>query len=231
MIRPAKVDGLLGMLRRSPAHGGVFNPWYERDAAHECRADAPEVRRRQLRHFLVSRLKRARILLLGEAMGYQGGHFSGIPMTSERILLGHHADRRIQPEAVLPGLTASRTSKAELKPRGFTEPTATIVWGCLLGLGLKGTEFVLWNAFPWHAFDPDEGVLSNRNPRRPEVAEAQVFTRQVLAMFPQAPRIAVGQLAAAQLQAMGEEHMPVRHPAQGGAGKFRRQIRSILDES
>ena len=72
--------------------------------------------------------------------------------------------RRMDPSDVLPGLKPRRTSKPDLIEYGFSEPTATIVWGTLLSLGMGACEFVLWNAFPWHPFDERQGLLSNRRP-------------------------------------------------------------------
>ena len=43
------------------------------------------VRRANLRHYLDERAG-ARLLLVGEAIGYRGGRFSGMAFTSERLL-------------------------------------------------------------------------------------------------------------------------------------------------
>src|SRR5439155_21423002 len=103
--------------------------------------------------------------IVGEALGYRGGHFSGIPMTSERMLLGKQPDvlaalcerRNLLERAnddcrksrlgIIAGIKPRRTSKASVCLNGFSEPTATIVWGALLKIGLLPYEFVLWNAF------------------------------------------------------------------------------------
>ena len=64
----------------------VFNPWRDFDHATEIGPEAPEIRRKNLRRYLALR-EIAHYLFIAEALGYQGGHFSGVAITSERILL------------------------------------------------------------------------------------------------------------------------------------------------
>src|SRR2546422_7322483 len=82
-----EIDDFLRSLRKSPS-GAVFNPWWEVDEENDIARAAPIIRRQQLRAYLQERLGSAKVAVIGEAVGYRGGHFSGIPMTSERILLG-----------------------------------------------------------------------------------------------------------------------------------------------
>jgi len=76
--------------------GAVFNPWHHRDPQHDAAAGAPVIRREQLASYMAERQK-ATVILLAEALGYQGGHFSGIAMTSERLLLGHLRHKGLRP--------------------------------------------------------------------------------------------------------------------------------------
>ncbi len=227
----AELDRFFRLLISSPHEGPVFNPWYEQDPEHGLGEEGPAVRRTHLRNYLAHRKGMARWLLIGEAVGYQGGHFSGLAMTSERILLGHKEKEGIPPSEVLPDLTARRTSQPRLKARGFSEPTATVVWGCLLSHGLAGRDFVLWNAFPWHPYNPEAGLLSNRRPTALERAIAVPQLEAFLELFARAQVIAVGRVAEGQLKEMGVQAHRVRHPAHGGAGKFREQMGSILRKS
>ena len=206
----------------------VFNPWGEVDAEHELGAQGAQVRRRQLQQYLQERLGSARTLLLAEAIGYQGGHFSGIPMTSERLLLGGLQHKGLTAEMVFRGLHAQRTSSALLKPQGFTEPTATIVWGFLAEQGIDPRSVVLWNAFPWHPYLPHKGLLSNRTPSDEELSAGHKVLRQLLDLGNFAQIVAVGEKAALQLQGLGIAAAKVRHPANGGAGKFRSQLLELL---
>ncbi len=206
----------------------VFNPWSDVDPENDRSADGPDIRSRQLVHYLKDRLASARFLLIGEAVGYQGGHFSGIAMTSERILLGFHRARGIEPGHVLSDLTPERTSRPSIKSQGFSEPTATIVWDAISNSGYHSTEFALWNAFAWHPYRPDRGMLSNRRPTTAELAYGQETLRSFIEMFQQRRLIAVGKVSAGVLSTLGYEHETVRHPAQGGAGEFRRQFARLL---
>ena len=119
--------------------------------------DAPTRRLENLARYFRER-READLLLLGEALGYQGGHFSGIAMTSERMLLGKSTIRGFRPEMVFHGLVPHRTSRPEARKNGFTEPTATIVWGMLLEAEVDPRAFLIWNAVPWHPFKPEKGI-------------------------------------------------------------------------
>jgi hypothetical protein len=206
----------------------VFNPWRDVDREHDRDHRGGEIRRRQLLHYLQERIGVADTLLCAEAIGYQGGHFSGIPMTSERLLLGGLQHKKLGPEMVFNDLVPQRTSREELKPLGFTEPTATIVWGFLAGQGIDPRRVILWNAFPWHPYHPDRGLLSNRTPNETELAAGHQILRQLLELGQFRQVVAIGEKSALQLQKLGIAATKVRHPANGGAGKFRAQMAELL---
>jgi uracil-DNA glycosylase len=239
------VDGFLRRLKASPP-GAVFNPWWQIDEENDIDVRSPGIRRKHLAVYFRQRLGNARLAIVGEALGYRGGHFSGIPMTSERMLLGkqpdivaalckgrnvlQHADpgARRSARLIITGIKPRRTSKPGVCPDGFSEPTATIVWGALLKIGLLPDEFVLWNAFPWHSFDPHRGALSNRMPNKSEQLCGSAVLKAFLELFPCPQIVALGKIAEAQLKQVGVNAECVRHPASGGAKLFRQQIARIV---
>jgi hypothetical protein len=215
-----QLDRFLRLLKASPS-GAVFNPWWQVDEQNDVGPNAPAIRRKQLRAYLQARLEKAKLAVIGEAVGYRGGHFSGIPMTSERMLLGKQ-------QYVVEGIKPRRTSKPSVCPDGFSEPTATIVWGALLKMGALPDEFVLWNAFPWHSFASRRGMLSNRMPNKSEQISGRPVLKAFLHLFPCEQIVALGKIAAAQLEQLGVNASCVRHPASGGAKLFRQQIAKIV---
>ncbi len=221
------IEKFVRSLNRSPS-GAVFNPWWQVDKQNDVGRNAPAIRRKQLRAYLRKRVGKVKLVVIGEALGYRGGHFSGIPMTSERILLGKKKDDGIEPQQVFSSTQARRTSKREQFPDGFSEPTATIVWSTLLKLGLKPEQFVLWNAFPWHSFDPRRGLLSNRTPNKSEQSAGLSVLKAFLDLFPRDEVVALGNVAASQLKELNVETRRVRHPASGGARLFRQQIEKVV---
>ncbi len=223
------VETFIRLLKKSPSTA-VFNPWWQVDRENDIGRNAPGIRRRQLRAYLRERLGKVRLAVIGEAVGYRGGHFTGIPMTSERILLGKKKDDGIEPAQVFSSITPRRTSKPQVCREGFSEPTATIVWSTLLQLGLSPEQFVLWNAFPWHSFDSRRGVLSNRTPTRKERATGLSVLRAFLELFPCDEIVTLGNVAALHLEELHANVHRVRHPASGGAKLFRQQIVKIVEE-
>ena len=218
--RARSVEKFMQLLKESPSDA-VFNPWWETDEENDVSPHSPAIRRKHLSVYFRERLGKARLAIIGEALGYRGGHFSGIPMTSERMLLGKQ-------QHIVAGIKPRRTSKPSVCPNGFSEPTATIVWGALLKIGVLPDEFVLWNALPWHSFDPRRGLLSNRSPNKSEQLSGRLALKDFLELFPCEQIVALGKIAGSQLEQLGVHAHCVRHPASGGAKLFRQQIAKIV---
>lgn len=196
----------------------VFNPWAERDPldiadAPGLGAPGPDGRLARLQaHFASS----PALVLLGEASGYQGCHFSGMPFTNEKLLL----EGRI-PRVQVPARLTTR-------PRPWCEPSATVVWGTLHALGLA-ERTVLWNAFAWHPFKPGD-PYSNRAPTRDELEAGRHVLDAVLASFARAKLVAVGKVAERTLRGLGREpDATVRHPSMGGANEFRAGLFALAE--
>jgi hypothetical protein len=186
----------------------VFNPWTDR-SPDDCGRNGPRARRERLAaHLNVE----ATHLLIGEAAGYQGCRISGIPFTSERLLIAGAIPR-----------VAHDGSRMSTRARPWSEPSATILWSTLSELGIERTT-VLWNAFPWHPHRPRERY-SNRPPTRAECASGLAVLRVLLEAMPQARLFAVGRHAQRALEQFGREAVLLRHPAMGGAVEFRRALR------
>lgn len=207
----------------------LFNPWFERDLKHDVTPEAPEIRRQQLTRYLEERSESAKYLFIAEALGYQGGHFTGIAMTSERILLGHQKKKYgVKPEHVFKGIKPRRTSSPDFIAKGMTEPTATIMWGALADLGIDTHEVVLWNAVPWHPYKPEKGLLSNRTPTADELSTGLKHLDSFISLFDGVKLIAVGRKCEESMAELGKNCIPVRHPANGGAPKFRQQVSELM---
>lgn len=213
-------------------HGeNVFNPWNEFDTSCDIGERAPVIRSENLRRYFELR-PNPKYLFIAEALGYQGGHFSGIAITSERILLGEHPD--VDPKTVLGDWDYERTSDINSpmlnrtqKLKGFNEPTDTVVWNAIASHGLKSFECVLWNIFPFHPHQEGK-LLTNRTPNTPELDIGVEYAKDLLEMFPGMKIIAIGANAAKTLKRYGFECEEVRHPSMGGANKFREQVNEIL---
>lgn len=226
LAKHAKAATFVNALAKQPAMAQVFNPWRDVDLAYDCTPNAAKIRCEQLTAYLSERLNTVTTVLIAEAPGYQGARFSGMAMTSERILLGKHA--AVRPESVFEG-SAQRTSRIDTTrggEQGMNEPTATVVWSHLLQAGFDARSFVLWNTFAFHPHHPNE-PMSNRTPTPSEVTQAAPLLHQFLALFPHAKTIALGRIAERTLAGLNVSAMAVRHPSMGGAAQFREQMAGL----
>ena len=190
----------------------TFNPWTDYDASTDISSSAPRERRERLRAHLS---KRARYILIGEAAGYQGCKVSGIPFTSERLILAGE----------IPRISTDR-NRLTSRARPWSEPSATTVWSTLRELGVAEYT-VLWNAFPWHPHKPED-PLSNRAPTTAERALGLPVLERLLHLHSGAKLFAVGRTAERSVQSIGRHATPLRHPSMGGARLFRAQLAAAL---
>lgn len=207
----------------------MFNPWFDRDEEHDALKSAPRIRKKQLKSYLSERLGRAKVLLIAEALGYQGGHFTGMAMTSERLLLNHLTHINLTSKDVFQSVEPKRTSKQSVNEKGMTEPTCTIVWGALKDLDINTYDVVLWNAVPWHPYDQTKGMLSNRTPRADELSAGLEHLPSFRELFPKAKIVAIGRKCEGLMEELGWDYTGVRHPANGGAPKFRKQMNALFE--
>ena len=210
----------------------VFNPWADWDSSCDIGAQAPVIRSANLRRYLELR-RQARYLFIAEALGYQGGHFSGIAMTSERIILGNHPD--VEQKSVLGDWDYQRTSNPESpllnntqKRLGFNEPTDTVVWNALGSHELAANDVILWNIFPFHPYKEGK-LLTNRTPSTPELDVGIEYAKMLLDLVPGMQIVAIGQKAATTLERYGVDCMAVPHPSMGGANRFRAAVAELFD--
>jgi hypothetical protein len=157
---------------------------------------------------------RPALLLVGEAPGYRGCRLTGIPFTSEAIVL----DPQIRPFGRQAGYQKTTEMAKTTKEGNVTkEASATMVWSAVAGIWPPP---LMWNAFPFHPHRPGQ-PMSNRRPLKSELLLGAEFLSDLLAIFPSTTVAAVGRSAAAALAHAGQTGYPIlRHPSHGGKVAF-----------
>jgi uracil-DNA glycosylase len=187
----------------------VFNPWTDSDPLDI--GNGPQERcRRLMAHFDV----KPEFLLIGEAPGYRGCHFSGVPFTNEALLCDGSIPR------------IGRCQRITSRPTPWKEASATVVWEALYRAGIA-EQVVMWNAFAFHPFEPGR-PMSNRSPTRSEWIASLDILRNVVDHFRGARVVAVGNVANSALEKAGITFsLKVRHPSMGGVPEFRDGIAKL----
>ena len=196
----------------------LFNPWRQSDPELDL-ANGPALRRGNLRQYLLAH-EGAEAILVGEAAGWAGCRFTGIPFTGENLIQGPGCLEWAQDRPM------KRSSRAA---HPYKERSATIVWGEIAG----DPRLVLWNAVPWHPFKPGE-ALTNRKPKRSDEKAGEQILRRFIDLFPGAIVHAIGRVSQQTLANLGFDAGYIRHPSMGGQKQFCSGIRSLrknLDRS
>jgi hypothetical protein len=208
-LTPLALTQLVHHLAALPGSDRTFNPYAPDEAGSE-------IRRGNLTRFLDTLYQRgAKTLFVLEAPGYRGCARTGIPITSERIMLAR-ADRW--------GLFDDGYCPTSDHPQGRAEPSATIFWEAV-GDHLDAPP-LLWNAYPLHPHQPGNRD-SNRTPTAAELALGEMPLARVVETFKPGRIFAVGRKAERSLRALGIEHRALRHPSQGGKAAFIEGLRGI----
>jgi uracil-DNA glycosylase len=159
-----------------------------------------------------------RMLFVGEAPGYRGCRLTGVPFTSEYILLNG-----------LEQLSLFGESRGYRKTDEFEklwkEATASIFWESVV----KTLHIpLLWNAFPYHPFQM-ENEQSNRQPTKIEISTGQEFLKELIRLFDIEIVVAVGNTAETTLKSMGIACQKVRHPSFCGKIMFINGINDVIN--
>jgi len=203
-----QLDPLIELLQGYQG-AGVFNQYRDSDPSLE-RAGGAAIRRRNLRRYLKA-FASASYILVGEAAGYAGCRFSGMPFTGEAQIVGPSCLPWAQ------GLGFEQSSCDEL----WRERSGEMVWGAFDGR----LDCVLWNAFPWHPYASNP--LSNRKPTRAELEQATDVLRCFLSLYPQAEVHAIGRVSEDTLARVGVRAPYIRHPSHGGKTLFTRGVGAL----
>lgn len=220
------IDDVMEIIDRAQAGSGAmqtvakqglrypaFNPWADADPL-DADDEGPTERRYRLL-FHLTPIQAPKLLLVGEAPGYQGCHFSGVPFTNEALICA----------GMVPRMPQGRLTTRETP---WSEPSATVVWNTLHDLGVA-ERTVMWNSYPWHPHKPGE-PMSNRAPTGAEIKDGLHLLSLMIRTFPEARVVAVGRSAEKALCLLGRNlDASVRHPSMGGANAFRAGLRTIVD--
>lgn len=152
-------------------------------------------------------------ILVAEAPGYRGATITGVPFMSVRELTARPG--LITREAEGDGFAAPEG------PSASWELSASIVWKALAAWSRPAP--MAWPVYPNHPFRAGDGA-TNRAPRPAEVRAGTPIVLELIQALGIRTVLAVGRKAQGALASAGVDSVAIRHPAQGGAAVFARQL-------
>jgi uracil-DNA glycosylase len=168
--------------------------------------DGASIRQTNLYNFISSLPAPPSTLMVGEAPGWRGCRFSGIPFTSEALLAS----------AALPFEGKASTAFQNV----HHEISASIFWKTIIPFH---PDFFVWNCLPLHPHLPSN-PLSNRSPTTRELQVFLPLLSKIMALVMPRRVLAIGRTAQRVLSWLDISAIPIRHPSHGGAQLFRAAI-------
>lgn len=206
------IEEFVHQLSLHPVNGSVSNP-YSFDEIEN------DVRRNNLRLYLTEmQVLKPNVMLIGEAPGYKGCKLTGVPFTSEYIMMNGIEDK-----------TLFGSTKGYMRVGNNTklskEQSAAIVWQTLTAHRFFP---LMWNAFPFHPHR-ESSPSSNRTPTKCELQTGKHYIQLLIDIFDIITVVAVGNSAERAINSLGIECKKVRHPANGGKADFVSGIMTVIE--
>lgn len=152
-------------------------------------------------------------ILVAEAPGYRGATVTGVPFMSVRELTARPGP--------ISGAAGGDDFVSPEKPAAGWELSAAVVWKALAEWSRPVP--MAWPIYPNHPFRAGDRA-TNRAPRVAEVRAGTPIVVELIQALGIRHVLAVGRKAQGALASVGIDAVAIRHPAQGGAGIFARQL-------
>ena len=153
-------------------------------------------------------------IFIGESPGYRGCRITGIPFTSEYILVNNKL------------FGVNNGYKIVNENNLHKENTATIIWQYF-----EKSKLVpfFWNAFPFHPHKI-ENTESNRKPSRHELDIGKMCLKKLTTIFNVRHFVSIGKIANKILNETNIDNICIRHPSNGGKNDFILGMNKLLQE-
>lgn len=187
----------------------LFNQYNEKNYELDL-PNADEIRKENLRNYLRSFSERPSIFVIGEAPGWRGCRFSGVPFTSEFQLCN--------------GSLPFEGSQSSKNHSPYREGTATIFWEIMQ---IYHPHFLAWNCIPFHPHKPG-GANTNRTPTTGEINRYLTLLSELIALVKPDQIVAIGKSAEHALERANIPSSYIRHPSHGGKIEFKQGMEKIF---
>ncbi len=188
----------------------VFNPWSEFDES-DISHKAPKIRVGNLKKYLLNQAG-AKYVLIAESPS-TGARYSGIAMTSEKVLMVNN-------------LEYNCSSKKSACGKPIYELTAKKVWDEILK---NKKDFVMWNAFAFNITEKEGRWFET--PTEEELKQNLELLNSFLSLYEKAKIVTVGKTAQNALQILNfTDFKSIRHPSNDFKKEFPKQFSKLFDK-